>query len=186
MTEESTWIASVIAFFRSNLVLMIMVAIPITFLVFSHGSEIVYNEHPVFTMCNLAGAPKGKDCIGSYEILLGNTGSEVETIHLKWPVAVANWERSLHIQNIAADEPRERDPELACDKHADVFECVLEQFSPGTLLTLYMRCMPCGGKDIEMMNGKPANLETSARLYQGNPRNKVFFRRVYQMISWLI
>ncbi len=184
---------TLVTFFREHIILFVLAvcmvplgAVSAMSLLIGIGSEVVYEERPIFTMCNLRGAPEGKDCVGSYELSIGNTGHNNESLKMLWPATVGNWSHSHQIMNIAADEPREKDPTFKCMKSEEAFECNLQEFTPGALVIIKMSCLGCSNKDMDIINGKTIKLETDADLYKGNPRVSVFWRRIHGFFGWFL
>ena len=152
-------------------------------LYFISGSEITYDEYTVFAMCDLKGAPKGRDCVGRYEIIIGNTGDREETVVLSWPPALSDWSQDYRVLNIAADASRDHDPSFSCSTSESRFECHIERFAPGAMIDISLSCLPCGGKELQLINGTPAVLESNARIYKGDPRVNVLWRRVHGFLQ---
>ena len=194
MTEDNgNFVGSVLTLAREHLVMFITAVcllplgvVSLRSLFFTGGSEIVYDEYTAFAMCNLKGAPKGRDCVGQYEILIGNTGGHEETVHLSWPPELGNWSPDHHVMNIAADAPRDHDPTFSCSATESRFECLLDRFSPGAMINIRLSCVPCGGKELQLINGTPAKIETNARIYKGDPRVNAFWRRIHGFLQLFV
>ena len=169
------------------LVLLVLVLLPFTglsvfSLFFSSAREIVYEQNKIFEFCAPSGTP-GKSCTALYEFIIGNTGSRKETIRLAWPFDLTTWERRQKIMNIAADQPREHDPRLACDTSPTQSACVLSDIAPGTLVIMKFTCFACSNLDIGRMDEKPVAVETTAKIAHGDPRVNTIFRRFQNLLS---
>jgi len=174
---------------REHLVLALLIVVLLPFtglsvfsLFYSSSREIVYDQNKVLEYCAHAGTP-GKNCTALYEIIIGNTGSQEETVRLAWPFDLSAWERGQKILNIAADEPREHDPRLACETSPTQSACTLDNFAPGTLVIMKFTCLACSGLEVGRMEGKPVAVESTAKIAHGDPRVNTIFRRFENLLS---
>lgn len=174
---------------REHLVLSVLIVVLAPFATFSVVSlffaserEIVYELNAVFTQCGLSKIP-GKDCTALYELIIGNTGAREETVRLVWPFDLSPWERGQLVLNIAADQPRGHDPQIACETSGTQSACVMENFAPGTLVIMKFTCMACSGHDTGMMEEKVLAVETEADIARGDPRVTIVFRRLQNLLN---
>ena len=151
-------------------------------LFFSSDREIVYVLNEVFSRCGISKIP-GKDCTAIYEFIIGNTGTREETVRLVWPFNLSVWDRGQQILNIAADQPRGRDPQLACETTVAQSTCLIENFAAGALLIIKLSCLACNGHEIGMMEGKPVAVQTIAKISHGDPRVTTVFRRLQDLLN---
>ena len=147
---------------------------------FAPARAVMHDGHLVFAECNLPPAESGRNCVAQYEFILGNTGRHEENVIAAWPAVIGRWSLQTRVQNIAADEPRSRDPEVSCDAPADRTECRVQGLAPGALLILQFRCLPCGGEEVTGLAEVRPELraESGARVYRGDPRVNVLVRRL--------
>ncbi|MGH8120363.1 MAG: hypothetical protein ACRESK_07095, partial [Gammaproteobacteria bacterium] len=164
------------------LVLLPFTGLSIFSLLFSSAREIVYEQNKVFEYCTPSGT-SGNNCTALHEIIIGNTGTEMETVRLVWPFDLSLWERGQKILNIAADEPRNHDPEITCETSRTQSVCVLEDFATGTLVIMKFSCLACSGREIGLMEGKAVAVETIAPVAQGDPRVNILFRRLQKFLN---
>jgi hypothetical protein len=151
-------------------------------LLFASDREIVYALNQVVSTCLLSGTP-GKNCVAIYELVIGNTGTQEEKVHLTWPFDLSPWKRGQQILNIAADQPRRHDPRISCDTSESQSECYLEEFAPGALVIMKFTCMACSGNDIGMLEEKKVSLETDAKISHGDPRVTTVVRRLENFLN---
>jgi len=151
-------------------------------LFFASEREIVYELHEVVTYCALSGTP-GKNCVATYELIIGNMGEKEETVRLVWPFDLSPWERDQQVMNIAADQPRPHDPGIACETSGSQSECIMENFAPGALVIMKFSCLACSGSDIGMLEEKKVSLETGANVAHGDPRVTTVVRRLQNLLS---
>ena len=157
-------------------------AISLVSLFFASEREIVYELNEVVTYCTLSGTP-GKNCVALYELIIGNTGGQEETVRLIWPFDLSPWEREQQVLNIAADQPRSHDPGVACDISESQSECVMENFAPGALVIMKFSCLACSGNDIGMLEENKVSLETGASVAHGDPRVTTVVRRLENFLN---
>ena len=174
---------------REHLVLTVLIValapfttLSVVSLFFSSDREIIYELNAVFSQCGLSKIP-GKDCAAIYEFIIGNTGAREETVRLAWPFDLSVWERGQQVLNIAADQPRDHDPQLACETTVAQSECVIENFAPGTLMIMKFSCLACSGHEIGMLEGKPVAVQTTATISHGDPRVTIVFRRLQNVLN---
>jgi len=151
-------------------------------LFFASEREIVYELNAVFTQCGLSKIP-GKDCTALYELIIGNTGTREEKVRLVWPFDLSPWERGQRVLNIAADQPRGHDPQIACETSGTRSECVMENFAPDALVIMKFTCFACSGHDTGLMEEKTVTVETEADVAQGDPRVTAVFRRLQNLLN---
>ena len=174
---------------REHLVLTVLTGVlapvatfSVVSLFFAAEREIVYELNAVFTQCGLSKIP-GKDCTALYELIIGNTGTREESVRLVWPFDLSPWERGQRVLNIAADEPRGRDPQIACQTSGIRSACVMENFAPGAVVIMKFTCFACSGHDTGMMEEKPVDVETEAPVVHGDPRVTTVFRRLQNFLK---
>jgi hypothetical protein len=151
-------------------------------LFFASEREIVYVLNKVFTQCGLSKIP-GKDCTAIYELIIGNTGTREETVRIVWPFDLSAWDRGQQVLNIAADQPRGHDPQLACETSGTQSECIMENFAPGALVIMKFSCLACSGHETGMMEEKTVTVETTAAIAHGDPRVTTVFRRLQNLLN---
>ena len=174
---------------REHLVLTVVIGVLAPFTTFSAVSlffaserEIVYELNEIFSQCGLSKIP-GKDCTALYELIIGNTGVQEETVRLVWPFDLSPWERGQKVLNIAADQPRAHDPQIICQTSGTQGECVMDNFAPGALVIMKFSCLACSGHDAGTMEGKPVVVETTASVAHGDPRVNTLFRRMQNFLN---
>jgi len=174
---------------REHLVLTVLIGVLAPFttlslvsLFFASEREIVYVLNEVFSQCGLSKIP-GRDCTAIYEFIIGNTGEQEETVRLVWPFDLSPWERGQQVLNIAADQSRGHDPQIACETSGTQSECVMENFAPGALVIMKFSCMACSGHDTGMMEEKTVAVETEAAVAHGDPRVTTVFRRLQNLLN---
>lgn len=148
------------------------------------GREIVYEQHMVFSLCGLPGAKQEKGCTARIELIIGNTGREDENVSVVWPRHEGKWRSHHYVRNISADEPRSRDPVLRCAAEQGRQECIIEQFTPGTMVFMELDCHGCSGRELELLEDTPLEVQTAAHVFYGDPRVTALFRRL-QVLSHL-
>jgi len=144
---------------------------------FAPERAVMHDGRLVFADCSLPGAG-GKNCVAQYEFLLGNTGQREEDLIAAWPVDIGHWERQLRLLNIAADEPRARDPDVSCESAAGGTGCRVDHLAPGTLLIVQFRCMPCAESEVSGLRDARPEIRGGARVYRGDPRVNALVRRL--------
>lgn len=177
---------------REHLVLSVLILVLAPFttlslasLFFASDREIVYTMNKVFANCGLSGIPE-RDCVALYEIIIGNTGMQDETVRLVWDFDLSAWERGQQILNISADRPRGHDPVLACKTSEFHSECGMEKFAPGALVIMKITCLACSSQTIGRMEDKPVAVQTAAHMARGDPRVTIVFRRLQNLMNLFI
>ena len=172
------------------IVLLIIILTPLTgitiaSLFFSRDHEIVYEAYMMVSQCLQSGTP-GQNCVGIYQVNIGNTGVHEESVRLSWPMDLAMWKTDWKIQNIAADEPRKHDPVVKCEMSDESGQCVIEQFAPGTFVEIQLVCYNCSGNEVSQLEELPVDVTSSSPVIsRGNPKVSILVRRLQVMLSFV-
>lgn len=147
-------------------------------MLFPFNREIFYEQHPVFSTCMRTAGKETTTCAARMELQVGNTGNSEESVTLVWPRYEGGWTSGHKVLNISADRRRSHDPEIHCEVDGDRQECDITRFAAGTLVVMHMDCYQCGKHEIKLLHETPLQVQTGARVFQGDPRVTVLFRRL--------
>ena len=192
---QGTWTgmkSDILKLVREHLIIVVLIVvltpltgITIASLFFSREREIVYEAYMMVSQCLQSGVP-GENCVGIYQVNIGNTGEHEESAHLSWPMDLAKWKTDWKIQNIAADAPRSYDPVVNCDMSENPGECTIEQFAPGTFVEIQLVCYNCSGNEVSQLEELPVDITSSSPVIsRGNPKVSILVRRLQVLLSFI-
>ena len=183
--------SDILKLIREHLVIVILIVvltpltgISIASLFFAREREIVYEAYMMVSQCLEGGIP-GQNCVGIYQVNIGNTGEHEESARLSWPMDLANWKIDHQISNISADAPRSHDPEVKCDMSGSPGICEIEQFAPGTFVEIKLVCYNCSGHEVSQLEEVPVAVDSDAVISKGNPRVSILVRRLQVLLSFI-
>jgi hypothetical protein len=148
--------------------------------------EILWNGSWIFKDCLKLQANDASNCIGQYEFSIANTGEKSEHISVEWPMSLNGWSVDRKVLNLSADFKRANDPDYSCNWEAEHAGCSIDNFAPGTLLTITLRCLMCELAELETLDQQRPALISEARVYKSDPRSTFLIRRLGFFISLLI
>ena len=172
------------------IVLLIIILTPLTgitiaSLFFARDREIVYEAYMMVSQCLQTGTP-GQNCVGIYQVNIGNTGEQEESVLLSWPMDLARWKTDWKIQNIAADAPRSHDPVVECEMSEEPGECTIDQFAPGTFVEVQLVCYNCAEEEVQQLKELQVDVTSSSPVIsRGNPQVSILVRRLQVLLSFI-
>lgn len=177
---------------REHLVIVVLIVvltpltgITIVSLFFSRDREIVYEAYMTVSQCLQTGTP-GQNCVGIYQVNIGNIGEEEESVLFSWPMDLSRWITAKKVRNIAADTPREHDPVVNCEMSENSGECKIDQFAPGTLLEMQLVCYQCAEEEVRQLKDLQVDVTSSSPVIStGNPQLSILFRRLQVLLSFI-
>lgn len=174
----------------ASVLLVLAILFPSTLRVlFAADKELSFSAGLGMTTCRGPSSSQFTDasnCLARYDIVLGNTGSEIQErieIHLD-PVPV-EWRVAYNTQDIVASARRPSGPQIEYQQTGSRVVFLIENLGPNRLIDLSL--MSSGEAALHQFESTVIEIDADAVLIETNPRLTVvsrFFRNLYSVFGF--